>query len=397
VCQIDTLDGTQSTGVLVLLDSDRVVLSTEHGPVTWAPNQLQAVTAKPVAGDEPPSPRPNVLVELTDGTLLNATAYQVANGRATIELVTGDELQVTTRSVHTVRFKTSGPYLEQQWRAIVARTAAGDLIVIRKTLEAAGSEEARGESAVLDQVEGTLGDIGEERVSFIFDGAERDAAKAKIEGLIYHQVHGRRLPDAICEVVDRGGSSWIVRSLVLEDRALSLTTLAGVRWRVPLDQLDRVDFSVGNLEFLESLTVESSEYQPHFHSSITPTAVSRWFRPRAGETSYLSAPSKPEETCDHRLALHSRTKLTYRLQKEYSRLRATAAIDSRFRDEGQVRFVIEGDNRTLFDREISGSDGQVPLDVEILGVRRLAILVDFGSDGNDRGDHLNLCNARLIK
>jgi hypothetical protein len=31
------------------------------------------------------------------------------------------------------------------------------------------------------------------------------------------------------------------------------------------------------------------------------------------------------------------------------------------------------------------------------GVRRLTILVDFGEDGSDLGDHLNLCNARLTK
>ncbi len=73
-----------------------------------------------------------------------------------------------------------------------------------------------------------------------------------------------------------------------------------------------------------------------------------------------------------------------------------AGIDSRLRGCGHVLLVIRGDDRDLLRQTISGQQPPVPLDVNIEGVRRLEILVDFG-ETLDVADHLNLCNARIIK
>ena len=39
----------------------------------------------------------------------------------------------------------------------------------------------------------------------------------------------------------------------------------------------------------------------------------------------------------------------------------------------------------------------VDIDLDLRGVRRLEILVDYGEDKVGYGDYLNLCNARLMK
>jgi hypothetical protein len=59
-------------------------------------------------------------------------------------------------------------------------------------------------------------------------------------------------------------------------------------------------------------------------------------------------------------------------------------------------FVIRGDDRVLLDQVIKGSDPPLEIDLDIVGVRRLAILVDFG-DNQDIADHLDLCEARVVK
>jgi hypothetical protein len=96
------------------------------------------------------------------------------------------------------------------------------------------------------------------------------------------------------------------------------------------------------------------------------------------------------------LAIHSRTELIYRLAGRFRRLTAIAGIDERVRDNGHVRLVISADRRTLLDEQISGDDPPRSLDLELVGAKRLIILVDYG-DSLDIGDHLNLCNARLHK
>ena len=45
---------------------------------------------------------------------------------------------------------------------------------------------------------------------------------------------------------------------------------------------------------------------------------------------------------------------------------------------------------------ISGKDDARSIELDLTGVKRLTILVDFGEQ-LDIGDHLLLCNARLTK
>ena len=99
---------------------------------------------------------------------------------------------------------------------------------------------------------------------------------------------------------------------------------------------------------------------------------------------------------DKGLSLRSRTVLAFRFTEAYRRFTGIAGIDSRMRGRGHVQLVIEGDDRELLRQTISGLDPPTPIDLDTVGVRRLRIVVDFG-DSMDVADHLNLCNARMIK
>ena len=99
---------------------------------------------------------------------------------------------------------------------------------------------------------------------------------------------------------------------------------------------------------------------------------------------------------DKGLALHSQSKLTYRLTQDFARLVAVAGIDDQCRAEGNVTLTVSGNGKTLLHESIAGAK-QVEIDVDLSGIRRLEILVDFGDDGVGYGDFLNLGNARLLK
>jgi hypothetical protein len=96
------------------------------------------------------------------------------------------------------------------------------------------------------------------------------------------------------------------------------------------------------------------------------------------------------------LAMHSRTELVYRLADRYRRFVAVVGIDDTARPRGNVRLVISGDDRVLFEAVVAGTDVPKPIELDMTGVRRLSILADFGDD-LDVGDHLDLCEARLLK
>ncbi len=96
------------------------------------------------------------------------------------------------------------------------------------------------------------------------------------------------------------------------------------------------------------------------------------------------------------LALHSRTEIVYRLPDAYSRFKAVAGIDDAVAPKGNVRLSIRGDGKLLFDSPIHGAEPPHDIDLDINGVRRLTILVDFG-DTFGAGDHLIMGNARIYK
>ena len=88
--------------------------------------------------------------------------------------------------------------------------------------------------------------------------------------------------------------------------------------------------------------------------------------------------------------------LEYRLPAGVKRLAALAGIDPATSGQGNVALEISADGRLLWQGEIDGSEAPVEIDLPLSGVRRLRIVVDYGSN-LDYGDRLHLVDARLTK
>jgi hypothetical protein len=63
---------------------------------------------------------------------------------------------------------------------------------------------------------------------------------------------------------------------------------------------------------------------------------------------------------------------------------------------GNVSLLIQADDKVLLEKEIGGNGPPEPIDLNIAGARRLSIVVDYGRN-LDKGDWLNLCDARIVK
>ena len=105
--------------------------------------------------------------------------------------------------------------------------------------------------------------------------------------------------------------------------------------------------------------------------------MEQFYAPRRDEGREHRPLSSAEDILQ-RLALYSRTEMTYRLPAGAKKFKATAGIDDSVRDVGGVRLEISADGKKLFDKPISGSDGPVDIDLDVAGAKRLSILVDYG-------------------
>ena len=394
---VTELDGRTASGQLISLTHEQVLVETSTGPQTFAARQLLSLAPRANSGlQELPLVSP-IKVELVDGSTLLASAYRVAAGRASVETGLGPLPPIPTRAIRAVRLKQQNTDLQQQWRQIAAGESTADVLVHRKmqqTTDANGTEHT---TIALDSLEGALLDVNDTQVSFEFEGTRVDVPIEKVEGLLYLQRGESSAGEPVCRLVDRGGSAWELKSLTLEGESLQGVSVGGVRVSLPVEKLTKVDYSVGNLVYLSDLKPESIDWLPLIRSPSTPPSLARMFQPQLDRGFYGGPLMLENVSYAKGLAVHSRTTLNYRLTREFQKLAVLAGIDDRFRSEGHATLKVLGDGRELLSKELIGGEPPTEIDVDVRGVRRLTVLVDFGADRSDVGDYVNLCNARLLK
>ncbi len=389
--RVERLDGTHARGQLVAVAPEGVTVSTDANSQLIQRDRLMRLEVVQLASPESQRLQNSVAVGLLDGSALVAADLNTFGGRAEILLLGGGAIQASTRSIKWVQLMPHNQALQQQWQAILDGQRASDTLVIRKT--SAGTDPIAPADTVLDEVQGVIGDISSTHVQFDYDGTPVALPRARVDGVIYRHPEGSAAGSSICVLQDTAGGRWVATSLELVDRELHVTTGAGVRAVLPLDRLAAIDYALGNVSYLVDLPTDSIEFEPRVGGAQAAKLVADWFKPRTERGEIKLG----QRTFNNSLSIHSRSVVTYRLREEHRRLLATARIDDRFRPSGQVRLEIRGGERVLLEREIVGDDDPVDLDVDIRGVRRLTLIVDFGADEDDRGDHLILFNPRLTK
>lgn len=380
---VKPLAGPTVQGELIGIDSDAVVVQTGAGEQRLELTGLWELTPTTPAADN--TEAPSVWVDLVDGSQIHAKQFTASSGTASVQLTSGAVLSIRTRLIHAVRLKShfGAAKIAARWQEIISEKSVGDVVVIR-----------RGEE--LENLEGVLGDVTEDVVHFEYDGENFEVSRGKLDGFTYYHPAAGALPERLCQVTDTSGSHWSVKALQLADAKIELVNVVGVKYPLPIEQLRKIDFSSGNRIWLSDLTPESVEWRPFVHSVLPEPRLMQLFHPRKD----IGLTQKPL-TLDGNvyakgLAIRSRTELLYRLTDDFRRFHAIVGIDDHVRDGGNVDLVISGDGKVLFSRNITGRDEAVPVDLDITGVKRLKILVDFGQE-LDIADHLDLCDARITK
>ncbi|MBN1912641.1 MAG: NPCBM/NEW2 domain-containing protein, partial [Pirellulales bacterium] len=359
----------------------RITLQTPEGEKTVPLDRVMRVAPKKRPTVGAPS---GVRVELVDGSVVLGNTFTVDKGQAV--LTRGKEtLTIPARDLRCVQLGKLDDKTAAQWNRLVdeASTADGDRLITRK-------------GDALNYHDGLLGDVTDDRVSFTLDEQVLPVKRSKVFGLIYRQPAGRKLEKTLGQLTEASGANWAVAAMSLKDGALQVTTPAGLDVAVPLEQLVQLDFSQGKIVYLGDLKPESVRFWPYFGDPKNVPQRAEFFRPRSDRALSPDPLRLGGKEYTKGLAVHSRTQVEYLLPGAFSRLKAIVGIDDRARPAGHVRLEIRGDDRVLYERAFGGSDPPEALDVDLSGVRRLTILVDFGN-GLDVADHLDLCDARIVK
>ncbi len=402
---VETMIGDSVTGKLVSMVDKTIALSDKNGTrQELAFSELLRLTFKsPDAGELPPDA---ATVELIDGTILKANSFVVENGDALMELVDGGSAETSTRNIRSVLFRQfDRPELAEEWESRRHEELTSDAVVSHKP------------ATGLSVFSVVVGKVDLQQVEFKLGDTDVQVGRERIDGLLYFHAVKRELPSPLCKVVDTNGNTLTCRTLSLDGQNLDLRTTSGVQVKTPLSAVKLIDFSVGKIVYLSDLTPASSVRTPFLLPDSLVEFDAKIFRFRVDESfagkqlELFTDSERNSETgsiaealsntgvksYQRGIAVRADSRLTYKLPDDFNRLSAVAGIDPASRPNGDVELTIRGDGRELFKSMITGRDRQpLVIDVPINGVKRITFEIGSGKQ-KTVGDHLNLCELRVVK
>jgi len=391
-----TVDGETTTGDLGTFTESNVEVDGK----SIALDDLLSLS--PVRDDNPKTVTADVTIELLDGSTLFAAEYSVDDRNATIKLISGATVTLTTRSIRHVRLKKVGDVqaLKEQWADIVKQDVKSDLLVLRKkTTKKVETDEGESEVTVeaLDYLEGIVNDVSATTLSFEFQGNNIDVARGKVEGVVYYHPAGRELGDPVCNLETIHGSMIGAKEFKVTGESVELITVAGAKTTLSFDSIKTFDFSSGKLAYLSDMEPERTVNTAWIVVPAIAAREERFNRPRTDRTFEGSPLQLDGKKYRKGLAMQSRTTVAYRLGGKFGKFFATVGIDDDIGERGHVELVIRADSREIFRGFVAGTDEEpLNLELDVSDVQRISILVDHGEGGN-AGDHLLLCDARVKK
>lgn len=322
--------------------------------------------------------KPSSVITLWNGSKLGAAQTQILDKQLKLTSATLGDLSLPQGEIASVRFSDRFDE-DEQWVKLVEKESKSDLLVIRK-------------EQTLDFLDGVVVEVTDKTVKFLLDGEEVSTRRDKVFGLIFARRSSNPKPSAI-RLDLTNGDVLMAAAVSSTEKGISVTTASKAEVVLPLEQLKRIDFSLGKLRYLSQDPPRDVKYTRGLQDG--PAFVQ--------DRAFYAPDLKPIglRSFSRGLCIRPQTSLRYRLGGEYRRLQAIVGIDESVKDGGgDCDLTISGDGKQLLKLRITSRDAARPIDLDVTDVVVLEIVVGFGGDATtnvDLGDNLDLADAKLIK
>ena len=299
---------------------------------------------------------------------------------------TGDPMKLSRDKVNDISHKlVAGMRVSRSFRL---KTEPNEvrLQIVREITDLLVAEDKKGKWV---PVPGVLKALGGPKVTFAFGGQDRTIDLASVHVIQLARVPASASASAMGRLLGRDGSVVPFAAVSVAGSRMSLTAPGLQAGSANLSEVAEIKFGAQRCVYLSDLS-PAKVTQVGLFDVAFPV---RHDRSAAGGPIRLGGQSYAKG-----LGLHSRCELSYDLGGKFATFAATAGIDAAGGNRGNATLEILGDGRGLI-KPLALAAGDKPADVRcgVAGVKTLTILVDFGPDGVDVGDHVSLAEARLIK
>jgi len=390
--RVQTISGESIVGTLERLNADELVCHNADGEHSISVGNLVSVqrAIEPAVEDVDDLSNSHYLA-LADGSFVPVNSFQQEGSRIEARSARLGSFKLRTDQVDSVRLYPPGSKQDNEWQAIIDQEHAEDVIVIRKS-----------ENRLLF-LEGIIDSVAEETLEFEFEGELTPVPAEKLEGWIYSHRLATDQPGSNCTLTTVHGARLNVANLQATSGTIQVRLPTGPEFSIRWSEVREIRFAAENQLFLSDLEPIAIEirprvgggklqsnllrlmYQPQFDQSLHGKPLSLTMESGRRPTSFPKG-----------LALHSQTRVTFRLPDRFDRLAGWAGIDPNVGSLGSVQLSILINDNVYFDQTIEGGQPAIPLEVDLGGATRLTILADYADD-SDVGDYLNLCDLKVTK
>ena len=376
---VETISGKKFSGKLQRIESDGVLVGDGFEGVNI--EQVLSISTgrksnPPVAG--------KVKLRLVDGGLLHVSSPGVDGETINFAPTSTGIASMSMQSVGAIVFRESDLIRE----AVSQPATDQDTVVVDQ-----------GKS--LAKVSGVLESLTAEQLQLNFKGKSRPIKLEKVAAVVIADL-GLNPPQGSLATLGLTDGSTLRGALAgFGEQEISIELTGKQIVKVNRKHLVRIDIESDSIAYLSSLEPLEAQQQPQF------TVARPWQRNLSVEGNPIrllvnttgAADSKGDaeiKTFENGIGTSSYSRLVFENTKEFSRFLATAGIDAETEGRGDCEMRVEGDGITLWSKRIRGGDTAVEIDVDISGIREVALVVDPGEQF-DLADHAEWARARFLK
>jgi len=392
--EVRTVDGEQVQGEVRGLSNESATLTVrgESHQISAAnlldirfPHREQPVlspaSAKPDTSTPLEKPVENVTtVWLTEGSRLRANRYSSTEKEASFTTLGQRSLKVSSKMIRAVRFPGGGVAADKQWQELFGKELETDSLLIEK-------------EGQLDVLEGVVLEVSDTTIQFDI-GVRVPVSREMVRGILYYHPSEETQSKAVCLAHLSNGILLAVNKINLVGNSLEMAAV-GSGWKVATEQMDRLDFSRGKIEFLADLSPIRTSWTPYLAVGKSADQLASFFHPRMNQALRGGPLQLAGREYERGISLHSRTEIVFKIPRTFRQFRAIAGIDDRVW-QGDVQLIIRTDDKVVFDKEIASGETPVDININFDKATQLSILVDYGNNA-DVADHLDLAEARFLK
>ncbi len=383
---LELLDGVTVPGQVVSLTEQRLVFAetSENKPTDKVRNISLSEISQLIFSPAKESFDKNGLavVETTLGDALCVNKLQLAEGKLSFRpaSLAKREQKIPIEAVKRILFP-AGDYTSATISKKISagkeyRAGSRDILIIE------------GKDGKWTAPDGVLLEITDDKIFFRYRQADRSINRQTVRAVILSEPVKVPSPPAGF-LTTRDGSRYGFKSLTIEDTTVLLDSPVFGSFKMNLADVAEIRFLSDRVIDLTELT--PSEVQEH--GFFDTTFSCRKNRAVSGGPIILAG-----QTYKTGLGMHSYSKLTYDLDGKFQTFTAAVGIDDAVRPGGGADLTILADDKKVFGPIVlTGLDKPINIRIDIAGVKKMTIEIDFGPDGLGTSDHVDIANPRLIK